>query len=57
MAGGAPTAGASAATIGSMVATCAVLDVSSDMNVVSATTPSTTASSGQPPRSFARLPM
>src|SRR5512144_624285 len=46
--GGTPSAGASAARIGSIVATCAVFDVSSDMNTISATTVNTTSRTGQP---------
>ena len=56
-AGGTPSTGASAARIGSMVATCAVFDVSSDMNTMIAMIASSTAQNGQPANPAARLPM
>ncbi len=40
-----------------MVATCAVFDVSSDMNTMIAMIASSTAQNGQPAKPAARLPM
>ena len=54
---GMPRTGARAARIGSMVATCAVFDVSPDMKTMIAMIASRTVQNGHPAKPVARLPM